>query len=279
LADYVTEVMKAHPAYAHRALVRPSAPRRPALREAARTCAEPIAAWMKCVLLAIFLGAIVFGARWTYQRVAEVPQADVQLADSARTGRAQDVRTALARGAGVNLQDLNGFTPLMWAAGGDDAECVQLLLDHGADVRRMAANGTTPLTMAAQSGRVDAVKRLLDAGADPNQQAPGGPTALFVAAAAGHEDVIEVLLARRARVNTRSIDGRTPLLAAAAQASTTPEGLRRLLTAGADANLADYAGVTPHLEAMNAGRDDLAALLVSPAAAHARARLVHRQNG
>jgi len=72
---------------------------------------------------------------------------------------------------------------------------------------------------------------------------------------------------------------RLRLLAAAAQASTTPEGLRRLLTAGADANLADYAGVTPHLEAMNAGRDDLAALLVSPAAAHARARLVHRQNG
>merc|ERR1719510_2461486 len=64
----------------------------------------------------------------------------------------QAVETCIEGMADVNMQDLAGFTPLMWAAGRNGAESVKMLLDYEADMNLKAARGQTAMTFALTNG-------------------------------------------------------------------------------------------------------------------------------
>ncbi len=51
-------------------------------------------------------------------------------------------------GADVNARDLNGYSPLHWAASRGDNEAVLYLVEHGADVMVVARSGQTTVDMA-----------------------------------------------------------------------------------------------------------------------------------
>ena len=61
------------------------------------------------------------------------------------------IRLLLSRGANVDERSSDGLTPLMFAAGGDDITCVQILLDHGANVNAITTAGYSVLFDAAYS--------------------------------------------------------------------------------------------------------------------------------
>merc|ERR1712060_384278 len=62
------------------------------------------------------------------------------------------IETFIEGMADVNVQDLAGFTPLMWAAGRNSAESVKMLLDYEADMSIKAARGQTAMTFALTNG-------------------------------------------------------------------------------------------------------------------------------
>ena len=66
----------------------------------------------------------------------------------------------ISKGADVNQQDEQGWTPLNWAAGRGSVEIVSLLLNRGADVSRTGRDQRTPYKIALAAKHTD-VARLL----------------------------------------------------------------------------------------------------------------------
>jgi len=73
----------------------------------------------------------------------------------------------LSRGVDVNVQGLNGCTPLHEACRGGHADVVRLLLNAGAVVDGRDHLGLAPLHYACVKGHTDTVRALLEQEIDP----------------------------------------------------------------------------------------------------------------
>jgi ankyrin repeat protein len=219
----------------------------------------------------------------------------LSLADAAKRGDAEAVRSLLDSGAKVDVAGADGMTALIWAAHRNDAETAALLLRAGADVKAAngygatalyaaAANadpeiaamllaagadanahllsGETPLMEAAERGNLETVRVLLSRGADPNaREANGGQTALMWAISETHPAVTAELVRRGADVHARSNTGFTALMFAAQVGDA--DSARVLVGAGAKANdVMPKSGLTPLIIAAATGRTEVAALLL-----------------
>lgn len=102
-------------------------------------------------------------------------------------------RLLLDEGADADGVDNDGATALMTAAVNDSRRVAGLLLERGADVRRARKEGQTALHVAAMSGRVGIVRALLAKGADGNAVNHDGKTARQLADEKGHPDVVALL--------------------------------------------------------------------------------------
>lgn len=66
---------------------------------------------------------------------------------AAERGNAEYIKILLERGADINIQNEEGYTPLMKAIYRENPETVKLLLDNGADVNIKTNNGETVFDM------------------------------------------------------------------------------------------------------------------------------------
>ncbi len=128
-------------------------------------------------------------------------------------------------GANLNIEDINGQTPLFNAVKNYDEDKVKLLLDHGANPNHKDKNDQTPLfhlTTCALSNiyapnNINKYKLLLNHGADPNLADKEGTTPLknLLVSPRCYEKFIELLLEKGASPNEIDIYGRTALQNAA----------------------------------------------------------------
>ena len=117
------------------------------------------------------------------------------------------VKALLAAGAKPNASNRYGVTPLHEAATIGSAAVVNALLRAGAPANAVYGEGETALMLAARSGSVESVKLLLEAGADANAAEKfRGQTALMLAAAENHAPVVKALLGAGAQPNTRTAE-------------------------------------------------------------------------
>jgi uncharacterized protein len=79
-----------------------------------------------------------------------------------REDRLAVVELLLAQGADIGQRGINDWTPLHWAAAGDDVPAVELLLAHGADpaARTRIDARATPLEEAETLGKTRAAEVL-----------------------------------------------------------------------------------------------------------------------
>ncbi len=89
----------------------------------------------------------------------------------------------------------NGFTPLMWAALGNDRQSLFYLLDHGADVNRKNKKGHTALMLLQQSNIDDPemTMALIKHGASVSAKMPDGTDALYFASRKGNSKSAQIL--------------------------------------------------------------------------------------
>ena len=153
---------------------------------------------------------------------------------AAAVGTPGMMRVLIEAGAAVNARTAFGATPLLWSA--PSFAKIKLLVDKGADVNARSKFGNTPLTTAAaQAGNLDAVRYLLANGASlKDARNELGQTPLARAAHAGDTAMVQLLIEKGSDVNTRDRVGFTPLMFAAAQANV--ELAKLLLAKGADVN-------------------------------------------
>ena len=156
----------------------------------------------------------------------------------------------IKRGADVNVQKKDLFSPLMLAAFNDNQqvakrllqvptikvalankegwqaihfsarrgnlEVTNLLLAKGANVNAKMNDGCTPLILASMNNNLKLTSRLLDhKDIDISLGENDGMQAIHYAARGGHTDVMRLLINKGADVNIKKQDGFTPLMLAA----------------------------------------------------------------
>ena len=186
-------------------------------------------------------------------------------------------------GAGVNMRDASGFSPLEAASLAGSLDCVELLLAAGADWRPALANSPTALDHAARKGHAECAAALLRRGALARQEPnPAIEPALAIACLRGDAPCARMLLDGKAPVDEIFV-GFTALGHASRAGSL--ECVQLLLSRGARPELADSKGSSLAELATQSGKASAAAsiaaaclaesersalLLASPAAPAAR---------
>eukprot|EP00854_Cymbomonas_tetramitiformis_P016984 gene16984-20188_t len=154
------------------------------------------------------------------------------------------------KGVLVDLQNADGKSALMLAAGEGQAAAAVCLMEHGADVNLSTDDGGTPAMSAAVHGRVNALRALVAHGADINRQDEDGWTALMYAASGGHAAATQVLVLAGANRGLVNSDGHT------AEREACGSEVFRALRFEFDCNVAQVDGgdgLTPLMRAASSG--------------------------
>jgi ankyrin repeat protein len=161
----------------------------------------------------------------------------------------------LEQGAGVNVADERGLTPLMYAAYAGSADAMRLLIDKGAHVNAQNAFGSTALMWSVTD--LKKVRLLTEHGADVNAASKQGRTALLLAALSDHSAaIVRLLISKGAGV--KAVDAMKASALHAATAGNDTDTIRMLVDAGLDVNARDFLDNTPLMNA--AGQGNLAAV-------------------
>lgn len=205
-------------------------------------------------------------------------------------GHTHAVTVLIEAGARVDARSISGITPLMFAIRAGHIDTTLALLDRGATVQTTAPDATTMLGLAIINAQWELATRLLDRGADANGLDPRGRPLHMLAFMRRAENrglsawlprkdrdshgslaFATALLVHGARINDRieyatpnyspthmamggagtTWVGATPLYIAAKNCDV--ELVRFLADRGADASLANAAGVSPLLAAAGIG--------------------------
>ncbi len=122
--------------------------------------------------------------------------------------------------------------------------------------------GAGSMTSAAYRNDPDRIDALVAKGFDVNAPEPGGALPLEYATTGGHVEATERLLYHGANVDIRNKEGRTSLFHVARNGR--PEDMARLLLRyDADADLADYFGMTPLMIAAARGHMNIVEILLA----------------
>lgn len=138
-------------------------------------------------------------------------RATLMLRQAAKQGDICALQTALEEGANVHDEDLQGWTPLMWACVNGNAEVVEALLSNKAGVRVTDTYGNTPLLIASTYGHVEAIEVLLARGEWVNTSDRAGRTALYHASLMGKLGAVSALLRAGADPCRASTRGKKPI--------------------------------------------------------------------
>ena len=150
-------------------------------------------------------------------------------------GTPRQIEAAIEAGMDVNAKGNDNMTPLISAAGKNDAEVINILIKAGADVNAEYNTGLTALMHAAWfNNNPEVLSALIKAGADVNAKNDQGWTALMLAAWYNtNPGVLKALIQGKADVNVKTDAGATPLMLAV---SNNPRAVPALVMAGADIN-------------------------------------------
>jgi ankyrin repeat protein len=167
---------------------------------------------------------------------------------------------------GVNAQDSNGWTPLIYAADNGCESVVKLLLETGkVDIEsKDSMYSRTPLIWAASSGHEEVIRLLLDTGkVDVNQRDIQTYTSLHLAVRSGHSGAVRLLYQMgKADINLEDSSGWTALTWAAQKGD---EAVVKTLLGISEVhvNSNDLSKLTPLAHAARNGHEKVVRLLLA----------------
>lgn len=142
----------------------------------------------------------------------------------------------------MNQKNIEGFTPLLFAAYNGKPEILDLLINKGANTAAETNNKFNALHLAAQNNKVSTLIYFRES-LDYNEPDANKVTPLHWAACHGSEEAVAYLLTLdEVKINLQDNEGQTPLLLATSYGNT--KIVRRLLIAGANRSITNLEGKT-----------------------------------
>ncbi|ROR30400.1 Zn-dependent protease with chaperone function [Mobilisporobacter senegalensis] len=118
----------------------------------------------------------------------------MDMIDAVAAGDEIMVDELLNAGTDPDIADIEGWTPLMWAAQNSDIQMIQKLLEAGADPGKLNYNEETALDFAIYQNNVEIINTLILAGADPDLADSTGWTPLMNAVSYESIEAVKALL-------------------------------------------------------------------------------------
>jgi uncharacterized protein len=193
-----------------------------------------------------------------------LPPGPEDFAETVRSGDVDEAARMLDRGAGIDVADRGGNTPLSIAIEAGDAALVAMLLDRGANPDLSSGFfNSAPISLALATGDLNIVRLVGEAKANLDISPARGRTPLIDAIYDGERDTAVLLLELGASPMFTDDEGEPPLFYAMQRRATTdlPD---ILLAAGATAEKINRSTI---ILALTNGRDDLVGPLLSVGAA------------
>lgn len=187
-------------------------------------------------------------------------------------------------GAKINISNMLGQSPLMYACMSGNKEMVRFLISCGADVNQRDITGATPLLRTIIKEKikslvdnykldteVDIVKILLESGADIDVRDIFGANAVIDACIENKDKILRLLLKAGANPNSKIIPNKlnrynnsTAIIVACMEGHK--EIVETLIKAGADVNATDKFGTSALYTAVFNERPDIVQLLITAGA-------------
>lgn len=182
---------------------------------------------------------------------------DFLLSFAANEGQVTCAYVLLKAGADINNTYHTDYTPLMLASKKGHIDMIDYLIQNGADINKKNFAGRSALIDACDYDMIDVVNRLLETGkCDVNITDRVGNNALsFVRG----PQILDTLVLHGIDLNTQNKWGQTPLMHLINIGDIIL--IEKLLSYGADPNIADNNGRTP-LGLTNRRRQDIIDLLL-----------------
>ena len=116
-----------------------------------------------------------------------------RLYNAVRESNLENVKNLLDSGVNPNIENMEGKTPLYWAAYTKNDKILKLLLAKGAEPNIEDNEGKTPLYWAAFTGNSEVTKILLQYGANPNKPDKKGNTPLSIAEKFNKKNIVKLI--------------------------------------------------------------------------------------
>ncbi|KAB8209117.1 hypothetical protein BDV34DRAFT_31716 [Aspergillus parasiticus] len=160
----------------------------------------------------------------------------------------------------LDSRDIEGQTPLSWAAKGGHEVVAKLLIENGVALDSQDDACRTPLLLALESRHEAVALLLIESGAAVDAADRFNNVALSMAAQSRCEAVAELLIGRGVSVDTKNQSGLTPL--SLAVLGGFKKIVKLLLDNGAAVEATDRHGRTPLLFAVSSGLEEIVKLLL-----------------
>lgn len=179
-----------------------------------------------------------------------------------RRGDLEAVTKYLSEGGDPNAMDASGQGLLHNSVQYEQYQTMLLLLDYGAQIDLQNSDGATAFLLAAGKGRLDMAQALADRGANTQSLDNAAQNAVFYGARSGNVSMLDYLFGIGLSSRNLDTDGQNPLhLLTSNQQRAIAQ---RLLESGADLYAAKYSsGDTPLHIAAQAGADELSQLYIA----------------
>ncbi|VDI47137.1 Hypothetical predicted protein, partial [Mytilus galloprovincialis] len=141
----------------------------------------------------------------------DIEKLNQKLCWAAEEGSLDKVKECVALNADLEYK-IDGWVPLMYAAGYGHLDVLKYLLLEGSDIEVRDRKGVTPLLCATREGFLTVIQHLVTAGSDLHvRDFARSMTPLMYAAEWGHLKVLEYLISKQCDINARDQEGRTAL--------------------------------------------------------------------
>lgn len=141
-------------------------------------------------------------------QIIQIPTDWYNIATAASGNKTEEVRVLLAKGSSPNMSDLQGRTPLSYAAQLGNLEMASMLINAGASPDVRDKLGNSPVHWASEAGQVQLLRLLCDVRAVVDVANRQGITPLMMASGRGHLAVVRLLLQKGANPRKQDYTGR-----------------------------------------------------------------------